>query len=95
MNIFLRALLAGVFALTLVAGCSKSDDAGDNMKEEMGQAVDATTEAAGAVATETKEVVTDAAKDAAAATSEAATEAKEDAVDAVQAARNAAAEAAK
>jgi hypothetical protein len=42
MNTFLRALLACIFALTLVAGCSKSNDAVENMKEEMGEVVDAT-----------------------------------------------------
>ena len=78
MNTFLRALLAGVFAITLLAGCNKSDDAVDNMKEEMGEALDATKDAAGAVAEETKEVVTDAASDAATATKKAAAEAKEE-----------------
>jgi TPP-dependent pyruvate/acetoin dehydrogenase alpha subunit len=91
MNTILRALLAGVFALTLLAGCNKSEDAIDNMKSEMGEAVDAAKEAADAVAEETKDAVTDAAKDAAAATKEAASEAKEEAVDAIQAVKDASA----
>jgi len=83
MNTVLRALLAGVFAVTLLAGCNKSEDAIDNMKSEMAEAVDAAKEAADAVAEETK--------DAAAATKEAASEAKEEAVDAIQAAKDASA----
>lgn len=86
-----RAILAGLFAIALLSGCNKSDDAVDNMKTEMSEALDATKEAAGAVATETKEVMSDAAKDAAAATTAAASEAKEEAVDAIQAAKDAAA----
>ena len=84
-------MLAGVFTIALLSGCNKSNDAVDDMKTEMGEALDATKKAAGAVAAETKEVVTDAAQEAAAATKAAASEAKEDAGDAVQAAKNAAA----
>ena len=91
MNTFLRVLFAGVFAATLLTGCNKSDDAVENMKEEVGEAVDATKEAAGAVAEEAKEEVGEAVD----ATKEAATEAKEDAADAVQAAKKAAADATK
>ncbi len=91
MNIFLRVLLAGVFAATLLAGCNKSDDAVDNMKEEVSEAVDATKEAAGAVAEEAKEEMGEAVD----ATKEAATEAKEEAADAVEAAKKAAADATK
>ena len=61
MNKLTHVMLAGLFAIALLSGCNKSDDAVDNMKTEMGEALDATKEAAGAVATETKEVVTDAA----------------------------------
>ena len=46
MNTFLRALLAGVFALSLLSACNKSDDKVETMKEEVGEAVDATKEAA-------------------------------------------------
>lgn len=91
MNTLLRILLTGIIATSLLAGCNKSDKEIDNMKSEVGEAVDATQEAAGAVAKETKEAVTDAASDAATATSEAAVEAKKDAVDAIQAAKDAAA----
>lgn len=91
MNTFLRVLFAGVFAATLLAGCNKSDDAVDNMKEEVGEAVDATKEAAGAVAEEAKEEMGEAVD----ATKEAATEAKEEAADAVEAAKKAAADATK
>ena len=91
MNTFLRVLFAGVFAATLLTGCNKSDDAVENMKEEVGEAFDATKEAAGAVAEEAKEEMGEAVD----ATKEAATEAKEEAADAVQAAKEAAHEATK
>ena len=91
MNTFLHILFTGVIAASLLAGCNKSDKEIDNMKSEVGEAVNATKEAAGAVAEETKEAVIDAASDAATATSEAAVEAKKDAVDAIQAAKDAAA----
>ena len=95
MKSIFSAILAGLFAIALLSGCNKSDDAVDNMKTEMGEALDATKEAAEAVAAETKDVVTNAAQDAAAATKAAASEAKEEAGDAVQAAKNAAAHDAK
>lgn len=91
MNTMLRKMMMGVFAIALLSGCNKSDDAVDDMKTEMGEAMDATKEAAGAVASEASDVVTDATEDAAAATSAAASEAKEEAVDAIQAAKDAAA----
>ncbi len=76
MNSVLRVLFMGAIAATLLMGCNKPDKEIDNMKSEMGEAVEATKEAAGAVAEETKD---------------AAVEAKEDAVDAIQAAKDAAA----
>lgn len=92
MNNTLRVLLAGLFAVTLLAGCSKeAEQAADAAKTEMSEAVDASTEAAATVAEDAVDATKEAASDAAAATKEAATEVKEEAVDAIQAAKDAAA----
>ncbi len=84
MNTFIRALLVGLFAVTLTVACSKkTDEAAEAAKAEMGQAVDATKDAAAAATTDVK--------DAAAKTEAAAAGAKAEAVDAIQAAKDAAA----
>ena len=74
MNTFLRALLVGLVATTLTVACSKkTEEAADAAKTEMGEAVDATKDAAAATseaAATAKEEAVDAiqaAKDAAAA----------------------------
>ena len=64
MNLFYRAILTSIFAVALLTSCNKSDDAVENMKEEVGEAVDATKDAAEAVAEDTKEAITDAAAEA-------------------------------
>jgi hypothetical protein len=52
MNTLLRALLAGVFAATLLTACNKAEEAAEAAKGEMSEAVDATKDAAAATATE-------------------------------------------
>lgn len=94
MNALLRTLLVGLIAATLTVACSKeTDEAAADAKAEMGQALEATKDAASAAATDAQAAVVETAEEASAKTEALAADAKESAVDAVKAAKEAAHEA--